>query len=114
MLENNRIFFADAYKISSVFANLEVILNSIDYEEVKSFIWIIFHKSSFQFVPLTVNWNNGISLKITARTRQALTEQIFEFYESITEPQNVNDLLLSNAEISHENYIFRLDLNLFY
>ena len=114
MLENNRIFFADAYKISSVFANLEVILKSIDYEEVKSFIWIIFYKS-IQFGPLMVNWNNGLSLKITAKGPIALETQIFGFYESITRPPNVDpiDLLPSNenkGEISNENYILRIGL----
>ena len=59
-----------------------------------------------------VNWNNGLSLKITDKTSEALTKQIFEFYESITRPPNVDDLLPSNennGEISHENYILRLD-----
>ena len=62
-----------------------------------------------------VNWNNGLSLKITAMTPIALAKQIFEFYESITRPPNVDpiDLLPSNenkGEISIENYILRLGL----
>ena len=75
----------------------------------------LFYKS-IQFDSLKVNWNNGLSLKITEKTSEALTKQIFEFYESITRPPNVDDLLPSNennGEISNENYILRLDLIFF-
>ena len=127
MSENKKIY-ADAHKISSVFADLQdLISSSTEFEEVKTFIvnidhWftlhilicLIFYKI-IQFDTLMVNWNNGLSLNITDKTSAALKKQLFDFYESITRPPN-NDFLKTtneNWDLLHENYILRLGLIIF-
>ena len=56
-----------------------------------------------------VNWNNGFSLEITDKTSGALKKKLFEFYESITKPPNVEMSQTDNEnwDLLQENYVFR-------
>ena len=62
-----------------------------------------------------VNWNNGFSLEITDKTADALKKQLFDLYESITKPPNVemSQTDNENLDLLHENYVFRLGFNFF-
>ena len=56
-----------------------------------------------------VNWNNGLSLEITVKTSDALKKKLFEFYESITKPPNVEMSQTDNEnwDLLQENYVYR-------
>ena len=60
-----------------------------------------------------VNWNNGLSLEITDKTFEALKKQLFDFYESMTKPPNVEMSQTDNEnwDLLQENYVFRLGFN---
>ena len=60
-----------------------------------------------------VNWNNGLSLEITDKTSGALKKKLFEFYESITKPPNVEMSQTDNEnwDLLHKNYVFSLGFN---
>ena len=62
-----------------------------------------------------VNWNNGLSLNITDKTSAVLKKQLFDFYESITRPSNLDFLKTTseNSDLWHQNYIYRLGLIIF-
>ena len=64
-----------------------------------------------------VNWNNGLSLKITLAGKKfaEIMDQLLEFYESITMPDNtVTDDLMSTEDVDSidADFYMRLIKNL--
>ena len=60
-----------------------------------------------------INWNNGLSLNITIdeKTDSAeVMEQLLEFYESMTEPNNIDDLKSTkDGDFIDSDFYMRLD-----
>ena len=60
-----------------------------------------------------INWNNGLSLNLTidGKTDSAeVMEQLLEFYESITKPDNIDELKLTkDGDFIDSDFYMRLD-----